>query len=424
MKLVSTLNVKIKDLLIRSTKTVIVLSLLLGSFYSCSEDDENEPIVVVPSVTVSATSLDFGDIDYNESSEVLNYQVTRENLTNNLEIVSPTGYQISKSASGPFEGTLVLTDNDYANNVATIYVQLNAQTTAGTRAGNITHQAPTLDGNIIVAVTANILEEVIVEEPIESTLQWIEHFDYEGNIVPTQANLNDGDLNRAISSNHWVSVRSDTDGVSLTNDQLTFAEYPSSAQGRTISLFYDGTDLSNDALARNLETMITMDENNNVTSDYSTTYVSFLYTLKENNSSSLTWPVSIGEWAPAGTINFNTRVLVDVIEDSKARIGVQFAGAASRQYVDDVIEVGKTYLIVLKNEKFDGSTINDIGSVFVFEAGTTIPMEEPEPTVVTQSSVKRQNENVVLTENNAVNSSLIGGLRVANTWESLFEEED
>ncbi len=420
MKLFETLLKEKRSPHTKSWLVVLILTAILFTINSCGNDDDGDPLPEPdPEVSVSPTSLNFGDVEYNTDSDILTYQITRNNLSSNLEVISTSGYVISKSASGPFETTLVMSNSDFTSNTATVHVRLNAQTTAGLREADITHQNPALDANVLLAVTANILED---DEPFASTLQWLENFDYTESMVPTEANPNSGDLNREVSSNLWISIRPDTDGVSIANENLTFAGYPASGQGKTISLFNDGTDASNDALGRNLESMVTMDENNNVTSEFTTTYISFLYKLDENHTSTLTWPLSIGQWAPAGTSDFNNRVLVDVIEGANASIGVQFGGGSNRESLDDAIEVGKTYLIVLKSEKFDAD-VNDIASVFLFEAGTEIPEVEPNPTVQVSIALKRQNEAVILTENNAVNASKLGGIRVANDWASLFHEE-
>jgi hypothetical protein len=400
-------------------KPFIMVFAILFTLYSCSDDDEVPIEQPDPELAISPETLDFGDVSESEASSVLSYQITKENLDNDITVTSSgNGFQVSKSEAGNFTENVVLNDADFSSNTSLVYVRFTPQGSTGTANGTVTHSADGLNENVVLTVTVNVIQDE--GQPGEGSLQWVESFNYEGDIVPAEVNTNSGDDNRTISSDLWIAVREGTDGIALTDESLSFEGYPLGDQNRTIRLFNDGTAESNDAYARNFDTFITADADNNVTSEHSTIYVSFLYKLEENQTAALTWPVSIGEWADAGTSNFNTRVLVDVKPDENSRIGIQFGGKSTRQFVDDVVEVGKTYLIVVKNEKMDGSEVNDNGSVFVFEAGSNIPAEEPTPTVQTDGPIKRHNEIVVLTENNASNTALVGEIRLANNWADLF----
>lgn len=388
---------------------------MLCCLNSCNSDEGSEPEPeVTRELTVSVNSIDFGNIVQNASSEVESYELTVSNIESTVNLTSQNGFVISKTEDGTFGESLSLTSADFEADKCLVYVHVSEQTKSGIIQGQITHSAEGLAEDVEVTALA-----IIVDAP-PSDLQWVENFDYSGDMLSAESNTNSGASNLEMSSDVWIAVKPDVDGIALTDEALTFSGYPSSDLGATVRLFTDGTDATLDSYARNLNAPITMDESYKVTSDHSTVYVSFLYKLEENHTSKLTFPVSIGQWSEAGTTDFNTRAIVDVVEGKNARIGVQFAGSSSRQFVEDVIEVGKTYLIVLKNEKFDGLDVNDQGSVYVFETGTTIPTEEPDPTVQTESPVKRQTQLVILNESNAVNNSLIGGMRVSTSWQGLF----
>lgn len=395
---------------------VVMIFTMLFTLYSCGDD---EPIVEEPDpeLSISAENLDFGDVSESETSAVLSYQITKENLENDVTVTSSgSGFEVSKSETGAFIESLVLGDADFTSNTALVYVRFTPQGSTGNMNGTITHKADGLTGNVVLTLNANVTPD----DPNQVSLQWVESFNYESDTIPAEDNTDSGEGNRAISSDLWIAVRPDKDGIALTDETLSFDGYPVGEGARRIRLFNDGTDESNDAYARNFETFVTQDAENNVTSEFRTTYVAFLYKLKENHTTILTWPVSIGEWADAGTSNFNTRFLVHVQEGGMAHVGAQFGGKRTREFANDVIEVGKTYLVVIKNEKFDGSDINDEGSVFVFEAGSAIPEQEPDPVVQTSGGIKRNNEIIVLTENNAVNNAVVGEIRLANTWADLF----
>lgn len=95
-----------------------------------------------PTISVTPTSLTgFSQTSSSPSSEQT-YTVTGNNLTGNVSIVPPTGYEISTTTGGSFSATNPITLNasggDIVGEPVTIYVRQNSST-LGAVSGNISH---------------------------------------------------------------------------------------------------------------------------------------------------------------------------------------------------------------------------------------------------------------------------------------------
>ena len=78
-----------------------------------------------PSITISTALLNFPPVPVNGSSASMTYTVSGANLTANLSINSPTGFQISLSSGSGFGSSLSLTPSGGTVNSTTIYVQFD-----------------------------------------------------------------------------------------------------------------------------------------------------------------------------------------------------------------------------------------------------------------------------------------------------------
>ena len=95
--------------------------------------------VPVPEILTSMASLeDFGTIAIGQTSPYQTYTVSGNNLTDNIVITAPTGFQVSLNGSGGYTNTLTLTPSLGAVAYTTIYVRFNP-TEVRSYSGNLTH---------------------------------------------------------------------------------------------------------------------------------------------------------------------------------------------------------------------------------------------------------------------------------------------
>jgi len=121
---------------------------------------------VQPLITVSATSLtDFGNIPINTNSATKSYTVSGSNLTANISISAPSGFQISTSQSSGFSSSLTLTQSSGTVSTTTIYARFSP-TTTGNQSGNISHTSTGASTkNVSVSGTG-------VQLSISGTIKW------------------------------------------------------------------------------------------------------------------------------------------------------------------------------------------------------------------------------------------------------------
>ncbi|HCY42053.1 MAG TPA: hypothetical protein DHV48_11970, partial [Prolixibacteraceae bacterium] len=108
-----------------------------------------------PIITVSATSLAFGEVCVNSSSPDQSYTISGTSLTGPIEITSPSGFEISTGTGAGFVSTnpINLTPTDGTVSATNIYVRF-APTAAQAYSGNITHTS-TGATSVNVAVTGD-----------------------------------------------------------------------------------------------------------------------------------------------------------------------------------------------------------------------------------------------------------------------------
>jgi hypothetical protein len=96
-----------------------------------------------PTITVTGTVTDFGNVPLGGLSSQKSYSVSGANLYNDdIYITPPTGFQISRTGGGGFssENPLVLTQSGGTVNSTTIYVKYSPSS-ASLQSGNITHES-------------------------------------------------------------------------------------------------------------------------------------------------------------------------------------------------------------------------------------------------------------------------------------------
>jgi hypothetical protein len=90
-----------------------------------------------PSITVPSNSLtDFGSVQVNTTSTAQSFTVSGSNLTADVSLLAPAGFEISKTSDSGFGSSLILTQSDGTVSSTTIYVRFNP-TIEGAKSGNI-----------------------------------------------------------------------------------------------------------------------------------------------------------------------------------------------------------------------------------------------------------------------------------------------
>jgi hypothetical protein len=95
-------------------------------------------VVPPPSITITGTPLSAFNATQGTPSASQSYSVSGSNLTADIALTAPTGFEISLSASSGFGSSLNLTQTSGTISSTTIYARLTAAT-VGTPSGNITH---------------------------------------------------------------------------------------------------------------------------------------------------------------------------------------------------------------------------------------------------------------------------------------------
>ena len=257
-----------------------------------------------PVIAVSTGSLsDFGNVVVGQNSTSQSYTVSGSNLTANIAIQAPTGFQVSLSSTSGFASSLNLTQSGGTVSNTTIYARFSP-TSAGFQSGNISH---TSTGATIVNIS-------ISGAGIQSTTGGV--WDVVGTIT-----LSGTDYVRhiAISGGKAYVTRSGANMTIIDLNSVTelapvsFSTYPSCSQGYVaVSGNRAYVALSN--LGSNGQLAVVNIDNNSVLTYIPvgvdpwgvTTYSNQIYVANNNH-----W--TNGDPATVRVIDMNTNSVVDTI---------------------------------------------------------------------------------------------------------------
>jgi hypothetical protein len=115
-------------------------------------------VTPTPAVSISATSLpSFGNVVTGNSSAASTYAVSGTNLTANISVTAPTGFQVSTNNS-TFASSVTLTETSGTVASTTIYARFSPSSASGSTTGNIantstgaTTQNVSVSGNALAA---------------------------------------------------------------------------------------------------------------------------------------------------------------------------------------------------------------------------------------------------------------------------------
>jgi uncharacterized repeat protein (TIGR01451 family) len=128
-----------------------------------------------PTITASGTLSAF-TTTYGTASAPGSFTVSGVNLTANISITAPTGFEISTSSGSNYSGTLSLTPTSGTVSSTTIYARLAAATAAGSYSGNInltstgaSTQTETIPSSTVSPLALTISSPAVTSKPYDGT---------------------------------------------------------------------------------------------------------------------------------------------------------------------------------------------------------------------------------------------------------------
>ncbi len=180
-----------------------------------------------PTIMLSQTSLSFGSVIAGNSSE-LSYTAGGINLTDDIVITPPAGFEISLTSGSGFQATpVVLTQTGGTVNDTTIYVRFSPATADGVHSGNITHESDdattenvTLSGTAVAAEPQGLqliaLNTAYIID-FDNTVEYVNNGEYTG--AGFQPSPTAGQLNSSAWASTGMSEGSlDFGGTNTTGD--------------------------------------------------------------------------------------------------------------------------------------------------------------------------------------------------------------
>jgi gliding motility-associated-like protein len=120
---------------------------------------------VTSAVAASPASLSNFSTCQGTASATQTTSVSGSNLSADLVLTAPSGYEISTSAASGYSSTLTLTQSGGTINATTIYVRLAASATAGTYNGNLAMVSGSTTSNVALTGTVNASPVLTVTNP-------------------------------------------------------------------------------------------------------------------------------------------------------------------------------------------------------------------------------------------------------------------
>lgn len=140
----STIKINLSDLSVQARLRITLLNNATGERWVIDDVKLIGTINTSPTILISSTSLTGFTQNSSTPSSEQSYTVSGDNLTNDVSITPPAGYEISTSTGGSFTATNPITLSASGGNLVgepvTIYVRQSAST-LGVISGNITHSS-------------------------------------------------------------------------------------------------------------------------------------------------------------------------------------------------------------------------------------------------------------------------------------------
>jgi len=334
-----------------------------------------------PIISVVGSLLPFST-EEGSPSLAQSYNLSGSNLTANLSVAAPTGFEISSDGSS--YGSSLSLSSSYNGSV---YVRLIG-TSAGSYSGNITHSS-TGASQVDLAVSGTVSEPVEPEDPV---LLMEENFEYA--------------VGTTLVQNGWTAHSgAGSYSPTVADINLIYPNYPPSSgyAGQTLG---NGEDV-NRAFVPQTSGEVYSSFLINVTSA-STGNGDYVYHFMAANSTS----------------DFKAKFFVGRNEDDELRFGLskQSNNNQNPSWTGYDYELGTTYLVVLKY-KFVPGAANDIVTGWI---NPVIGPNEPTPTlspITNEADIGATGIGAIGIRQTANTPyAIFDGIRVSNDWETLWSD--
>lgn len=194
-------------------------------------DDVTLVSMITPTITVSTSSLpDFGAVESGSVSSVLTYTVSGSDLTEDITITAPDGFEISLDGSN-FTSTLTLNPQGSSVPSTSIYVRFRPLSAAGAMRGSILHVSRGATTRS-VAVSGS----AIAQEPTESATLAVT--EVTGSSITLSFSGGNGDGRIVVARRGSQVTWTPTDGIIATGVNSDFSLAVDQGDGNKI--VYDG----------------------------------------------------------------------------------------------------------------------------------------------------------------------------------------
>jgi predicted RNA-binding protein with TRAM domain len=140
----STIKINLSDISVQARLRITLLNNATGERWVIDDVKLTGTINTSPNIIISQTSLSSFSQNSSTPSSEQSYTVSSDNLTNDVTITPPAGYEISTSTGGSFSATnpitLFVSSGNIVGEPVSIYVR-QSSTTLGNVSGNITHSS-------------------------------------------------------------------------------------------------------------------------------------------------------------------------------------------------------------------------------------------------------------------------------------------
>ncbi len=347
----------------------------------CVDDVEWTAYGGAPTPFISVVSdLSSFSTEVGSPSQYQIYNLSGSNLTQNINVVAPDGFELSSDDSS-YSGILSLAP-DFDGSV---YVRLIGDE-VGSYSGNITHSS-TGASQVDLAVSGTVSEPVEPEDPV---LLMEENFVYE--------------VGSTLVENGWTAHSgAGNNSPTVADINLSYPNYPPSSG-------YAGQTLGNGEDVNRAFVPQTSGE----------VYTSFLINV---TSASLDGDYVYHFMVP-GTTDFKAKFFVGRNDDDELRFGLskQSNWNQNPSWTGYDYALGSTYLVVLKYEFVPGAT-NDIVTGWI---NPVIGPNEPTPTlspITNEADIGSTGIGAIAIRQTANTPyAIFDGIRVSNDWETLWSD--
>lgn len=337
----------------------------------------------VISVTQAVTG--FGSVENGVQSASKQFTVMGTALSFDLTVTAPSGFQLSKDNT-TFGSSVTFTAAEAAS-AQTLYVRFAPVSgTDGTITGSVVAKSLGAEAKTF-SVTG-----VEIGNTAGATRVMNENFEY------TVAS--------ALTANGWTqSGTTTTNPISVVSTGLSLTGYPASG-GNGVAMMSTGQDVYKSFTAQASGSV----------------YLAFLVNLSAVQA---TGDYFIGLSPSTLQTNYFTRLHAKT-SGAGYQIGVKKNNETATVYGSSVFDLNTTYLVVVKYTFNAASTTDDVVNVFVF-ADSNVPASEPVTAEILNMSEATKTDAsdlgfVSLRQGSgtAAPTLTIDGIRVAGTWEDLF----